>query len=133
MTTKDKSAITDPYGRLEYCIGNEDDFWCFDFHMHGMGTVTLHACINSETGHFIMDAENPIRVPRQDAVQHAKRLTDLALDWCAMNNIKHDEKDWNQDTSYFWRAVHCAVARTGEAIRIPVKMKYRPTITRNYL
>lgn len=129
---------TDPYGELNYCIGSEDDFWCFDFAIDpdpcapGGVLVTLHATINSETGSFIQDAEPPITVPRERAVEEAKRLTDAALDWLAENDVQHDEAGWNQDTTYFWRSVHCALAQNGPAIRIPIKMVRRPINTRNY-
>lgn len=125
--------LTDPYGHLVFCIGSADDFWCFDYHTHDDGTVTLHAVINSETGSFIMDAEPPVRVPASDAVEYARGLVSQALDWCADNEVEHDEKGWNQSPCYFWRSVHCAVTNTGRAIPIPVKMERRPVITRNYL
>lgn len=127
------APTTDPYGELEFAIGNADDFWCFDYAIIRGESVTLHAVINSETGSFIQDAEPPITVPLDRAVEEAKRLTAAALDWCAENEIEHDEAGWNQDATYFWRSVHCAIAGNGPAIRIPIKMVRRPLNTRNYL
>jgi len=125
--------LTNPYGNLHWCIGSEGDFWCFDYHRHRNGTVTLHAVINSETGHFIQDAEPPIRLPNQEAIEYAKKLTEDALDWCAENDVKHDKDGWNQSPCYFWRSLHCDISKTGHAIRIPVEMVRRPIITSNYL
>jgi hypothetical protein len=129
------ARVTDPYGKLEYAIGTQDDFWCFDFYLHRDGTVTLHAMINSESVHFIKDAEKPIRVPRSRAVEEAKRLTQAAIEWCQEcgDPLTHDLKGWNQSPCYFWRSVHAAITKTGEAIRVPVNMERRPLITRNYL
>jgi hypothetical protein len=118
--------MTDPYGKLEWCIGNADDFWCFDYEINDDDTVTLHAVINSETGSFIQDAEPPITVPEKDTVAKAQELTDKALEWCAENDIEHDQEGWNQSPCYFRRSVHCEIAGTGLAIRIPVKMKGLP-------
>jgi hypothetical protein len=113
-THKTEEKPTDPYGALEFAIGSADDFWCFDYYLHQNGEVTLHAVINSETGSFIMDAEEPIRVPAAQAIEQAKRLTDSAIDWCYVDEpIEHDTEGWNQDPSYFWRAVQAAVIGNG--------------------
>jgi len=124
---------TDPYGNLEWCIGSSDDFWCFDYHTNSDGTITLHACINSETGGFIQDAEPPLTVPKDKAVEQAKRLIDAAVEWCFDNEVAHDKAGWNQSPCYFWRCIHADIAKNGPAIRIPVEMVRRPQITRNYL
>lgn len=103
---------TDPYGILEYAIGSDDDFTCFDFHVdHEARTVTLHAVINSETGSFIQDAETPCTVPFADAVSTAQRLVDDAIAWLYDSGdvIEHDTLGWNQDEQYFVRAVECAI------------------------
>jgi hypothetical protein len=118
MSPKDYNKLTDPYGSLEFAIGSADDFWCFDYYVHENGDVTLHAVINSETGSFIMDAEEPIRVSAAQAVEQAKRLTDAAIDWCYDSDepIEHDTEGWNQDPSYFWRAVQAAVTGQGRPV-----------------
>ena len=117
MSHKNYNELTDPYGSLEFAIGSGDDFYCFDYYLHDNGDVTLHAVINSETGSFIQDAEPPVRVPAAQAVDEAKRLTSEALDWCYLNCgddfIEHDTEGWNQDPSYFWRAVEAAVTGKG--------------------
>lgn len=124
---------TDPCGHLVYCIGSADDFWCFDYHEHEDETVTIHAVINSETGSFIQNAEPPIRVPKSEAVAHAKRLTDEAVNWMCDNEVEHDQSGWNQSVCWFWRSMHCDFSKTGWAIRVPVKMVVRPINTMNYL
>lgn len=80
--------VTDPYGLLHYTIGSVDDFWCFDYYIHDDNTVTLHAVINSETGHFIQDAEPPMRVPAEEAIEEARYLTGQAIDWCVENDVE---------------------------------------------
>lgn len=109
MSHKDYNKPTDPYGKLEFAIGNGDDFWCFDYYVHENGDVTLHAVINS--GSFIQDAEPPFRVPAAQAVEEAKRLTNEALEWCFTGDepTEHETEDWNQDPSYFWRVVQAAI------------------------
>lgn len=92
---------TDPYGKLECVIGSSDDFWCFDYIIHEDNTTTLHSVINSDTGAFIQDAEKPIRIPLDKAVDEAKRLINDALEWCAENNVKHDKEGWNQKPDKF--------------------------------
>jgi hypothetical protein len=118
---------TDPYGSLEFVIGIEDDFWCFDYAVdEERKLVRLHAVVNSETGGFIQNAEDPIEVPFSEAVQEAQRLVDEAINWMYDSGepvVEHDEEGWNQDTGYFVRAVHGAVTNTGPAIRKAVKME----------
>jgi len=101
---------TDPYGSLEFAIGTKDDFWCFDYHING-DNVTLHAVINSETGGFIMNAEEPVTVPKEEAVEVAQHYVDNALDWLfeAGDPLEHDTEGWNQDPQYFVRAVKNAI------------------------
>lgn len=124
---------TDPYGHLMWCIGSGDDFWCFDYHEMPDGKIKIHAVINSETGSFIMNAEEPVIVPKDQAVAEAKRLVDEAVTWCVENEVEHDTKGWNQSPCWFWRSMHADLTKTGSAIRIPVEMVKRPVITRNYL
>jgi hypothetical protein len=108
---------TDPYGHLLWCIGSADDFWCFDYHEHDDGTVTIHAVINSETGHFIQDAEEPVRILKSDAVDIAKGFVDQALEWCVDNDIEHDTDGWNQSPCWFWRSMQSDFNGTGSAPR----------------
>lgn len=83
---------TDPYGYMAWTIGSDEgDFWCFDFVVSEDGKmVKLHAVINSETGSFIQDAEEPVEVPIYRACEEAKRLEDAALDWCGENGVSID-------------------------------------------
>lgn len=108
---------TDPYGLLELCIGDGDDFWCFDFGKDG-DNIVIHAVINSETGGFIENAEPIATVPADKAVDYAKNLTELALDWCAENDVKHDVEGWSQDCSFFWRSVEGLVNGNPDVQRI---------------
>jgi hypothetical protein len=114
---------TDPYGNLLFAVGSGDDFWCFDYATHGDGTMTLHAMINSETGSFIQNAEEPVRVPYAKAVAEAVRLTDRALEWAADNEVRLDMKGWNQDPAYFVRAVRSIVEGP---IVLPTPPRRRP-------
>ena len=95
---------TDPYGKLEWAVGNGDDFVCFDYHVEGE-YVILHSVINCETGSFIQDFDSPVRVPRTEAVKQARGLVENALDWCANNDLRHSVRGWNQDPYYFVRCV----------------------------
>ena len=92
---------TNPYRKLVWTIGSEDDFWCFDYSVSDcLRFVRLHATVNSETGGFIEDVEN-IVVPVKDAVKHAERLVSEALDWCDENDVTHDKKGWDQESDKF--------------------------------
>lgn len=107
---------TDPYGILEWAVGSGDDFFCFDYNIDGRN-VTLHAVINSETGSFIMNAEEPVTVDASEAVEVAEAYVDQALDWCGENEVEHDCEGWNQDPHYFTRCIKRAVdmVNTGKA------------------
>ena len=115
-TPLNEEISTDPYGHLTWAVGSGDDFWCFDFYHNVDGTLTLHAVINSDTGHFLQDAEPPITVPKDRAVAAAQRLVAAALDWGSANDIEHDTEGWNQDPSYFWRCVQRAVTGSPEPV-----------------
>lgn len=106
---------TDPYGYLEYAVGSGDDFHCFDFCVHNDGTVTLHAVINSETGSFIMNADDPVRVKAEDAVRVAQDMVWAALEWCTENEVRLTMAGWAQDPAYFVRSVKYAINPVGKA------------------
>jgi hypothetical protein len=93
--------LTDPYGSLEWVIGSDDDFVCFDFHeLEDVGKVILHATVNSETGHFIEDREYLV-CDKKDAPEEALRMVmDHPFD-----DVEHDEKGHGQDRYYFYRSV----------------------------
>jgi hypothetical protein len=86
---------TDPYGHLSYCVGSEDDFWCFDYGIKSNGDVILHSVVNSETGGFIEDGERVIVSP-EEAVDYAIGMLDSAYEWCFENDVKWDHEGWNQ-------------------------------------
>ena len=93
--------MTDPYGHLHYAIGSADDFICFDVERVESGLIRLHAVLNSETGSFIMNFEDPVEVPASEAAAYAEGLVDRALDWCGENDVTHDRDGWNQEPEYF--------------------------------
>jgi hypothetical protein len=93
---------TDPYGELTWAIGSADDFICFDFNMlHNV--LHLHAVINSETSSFIEDFAHKVVInPTVEAAQRAAEvLVDMALEWCAENDVEHDRDGWNQHPAQF--------------------------------
>jgi len=101
---------TDPYGLLEFAVGSEDDFWCFDYCWVENNTkIRLHAVINSETGSFIMDAQPPEEVEVERAVEAAEALVDAAISWCYDNDVEIDVKGWNQDPLYFVRDLKASI------------------------
>jgi len=96
--------LTNPYGALEYAVGNGDDFHCFDWAMLPDGRVVLHATVNSETGCFIQGAGYEV-VSKEDAPNVACGMIDNAIDWLGWNDVRHSKKGWNQDPYYFYRSV----------------------------
>ena len=113
-TNTQRQLETDPYGALGFCIGSADDFFCYDYDIDG-DRVRLHAVINSETGSFIMNAEEPAEVSRAEAIAKAQGLVDQAINWLAGEGIddpvEHDTEGWNQDPQYFVRWVTYAIDR----------------------
>ena len=100
--------VTDPYGSLrapEFAVGSSDDFVCFDVGYLRKGAVVIHAVVNCETTYSIEDFAPPKEVPIKDAFRVAVDMIQAALDWCAVNDITHDQEGWNQDPYYFVRHV----------------------------
>lgn len=95
---------TNPYGILEYAVGSDDDFVCFDYHVFDNGKVALHAVLNSETGCFIQDFEYVI-TDKENALEAALQMVEGAINWCYENRIKHKRKNWNQCPYYFYNSV----------------------------
>lgn len=81
----------DPYGRLEYSIGTDDDFVCFDYAVTNEG-VWLASTINSETGSFIQAMQQPVIVPHNQALWKADAMIDQAWDWVMEQNFKSSER-----------------------------------------
>lgn len=108
--------LTNPYGALEYCIGNGEDFYCFDFAIvtgkrgtsdpYGETLFVLDSAINSETGGFIQGGSvtNLLCKPHE-AIRWAAEMVADAMDWMACNDIRHNRKGWNQTPGYFFRSV----------------------------
>lgn len=124
---KKSKSPTDPYGLLEYAIGNEDDFICFDFAITDRG-VWLHSVLNSETGHFIEDFQAPVLVSRGKAVAEAMQMVTEAIEWCINNEVVHDEAGWNQDMYFFPRDL--AYALMDETHRMLFDHKNRGAVRR---
>lgn len=82
-----EEPLTDPYGHLNWTIGNTDDFYCFDYCILPDGRVILHSVINSETGSFIQDGEYWIGAANE-AEDKAWSMLDDAWGWIMDNTIK---------------------------------------------
>ena len=123
----------DPYGSMEFAIGSETDFVCFDYAVDATREplrVALCATVNSETGRFIQDFAPGFVGGAKEAVTHARRLVSDALDWCSGDPdtpIRLDMKGWGQDPTYFVRAVENAVSPN------PTRVKRRVRDWRRYL
>lgn len=124
LDIKEYPVNTDPYGKLEFVIGSEDDFVCFDYQTEPeQEVIILHAVLNCETGSFIQDfskravwpIDNTEGVMAMNAAEAAKALVEEALDWCAENDVEHDAEGWNQDPYYFARYIE-SLCKTGGRI-----------------
>jgi hypothetical protein len=106
LRTTEAQTLTDPYGILEWAVGDGDDFYCFDHARLPDGRIVLDAVINSETGSFIMGGEYEVCWP-EDAVDIAIGMTDKAIEWCydCGSRIRHHLTGWNQDEYYWARCV----------------------------
>lgn len=91
----------DAYGHLCYCVGSDDDFWCFDYVISKCrGWVSFDVTINSETGSFIMDGGSEV-VPAKEALSFAEDAICGALDWCGENEVDPDWAGWNTTENKF--------------------------------
>jgi hypothetical protein len=95
--------FTNPYGFLEFVIGNGDDFVCFDYRVLD-DWVIVDATVNSETGSFI-EGFGYYVVKKEAALDVVREVTEEAIEWCQNNEIRHSKAGWNQDEYYFLRAV----------------------------
>lgn len=114
---------TDPYGTLEFAIGDSNDFICFDYDIdRSTNRIKLHAVINSETGSFIQDFATPEHFYNTQWPESVKRaaleLTELALEWIKDNDVKHDADGWNQDPFYYYRSVCAALENSATVPRL---------------
>lgn len=118
-----QADLTDPYGDLDYAVGNGDDFICFAAAVRDDGKIQLHAVLNSESGGFIegftafgsnADGQGISVVDPCDAVAEAQCFVDAAINWTFDNDVRHDHRGWNQDPEYFVRAVARLVGGEGE-------------------
>jgi hypothetical protein len=98
------TELTNPYGCLQWAIGNGDDFTCFDYAMLPDGRVILHSTFNTETGSYIGDCNYDV-VDALDAPAMALDMVGDGIDTAAMNETRHTKAGWNQDPYYFYRSV----------------------------
>lgn len=135
-----KYAATDPYGELEFVVGSEDDFVCFDyatFAWRGVEYVALHSVLNSETGSFIENFDyhvlplmDPCGVVSPELVRTAHAMVFSALGWCGDNDVTHDRLGWNQDPFYFVRSlvvssiIHSHTDASGEAWKVQSRFSH---------
>jgi hypothetical protein len=102
--------FTNPYGFLEYAIGNGDDFVCFDYAEIDTGPrgtfIILHATRNCETSSFIEKADYAV-LPcnTKEECLTALRYAAWMCDELPFDDIRHSRSGWNQDGFYFVRAV----------------------------
>lgn len=93
-----------PYKHLEYAAGSGEDFVCFDF-IIDKNKAAIASTLNSETGGFIQNFEEPWVGPKEELVAVAKELIGNALGWAVENEVRLDMKGWNQDPAYLIRAI----------------------------
>lgn len=100
--------FTSPYGHLEFVTGSEDDFFCYDYAVINAGPrgkfIVLHATVNSETSSFIDSAGYEVLpVNTEDECREAAKTAFGMINY--RNAVPHSNRGWNQDLSYFGRAV----------------------------
>jgi hypothetical protein len=89
-----KPRKTDPYGRRQWCMGNDKDFICFDWcGPDSNDTITLHAVICSESAGFTTEDLDKDYVPLYDAGNRAKAMVDAAWEWLIENKVRVTEED----------------------------------------
>jgi hypothetical protein len=98
------TELTNPYGCLQWAVGNGDTFTCFDYAMLPDGRVILHATFNTESGCYIGGCGYEV-VAAKDAPDVAMHFTDDGIDATSMNEMPHNKSGWNQDPYYFYRCV----------------------------
>ena len=110
--------ITNPYGFLEYAVGDGDNFTCFDFRLINAGPrgqfIVLHATWNSEdasciddVGYYVLPCNSIAE--RRAALVEARGMVSDAIDRIQAYGIRHSRKGWNQDKYYFLRDVYCTL------------------------
>ncbi len=76
----------DPYGTVQWSVGDEDDFICFDHAILNDGSVILGSVLNSESASFI---ENFIYTHAEayEALAAAEEMLREAQHWCTLNGV----------------------------------------------
>ncbi|QLE46494.1 hypothetical protein FD723_40495 (plasmid) [Nostoc sp. C052] len=95
----DEVATTDPYGKLEWSIGDDNDFICFDCTSLPCRQVAIHAVTNCETASFIEDFDYLI-VSGDQAIAVAQDLIAQATNWCLENDVNFSSNEAHSFVEY---------------------------------
>lgn len=131
LTIKREQAVqarelTNPYGALEFAVGDGDDFVCFDHGTLPDGRIVLHATENSERQHYI-DRFEYMLVNPEDAVRESILITERAVEWFTGRETKNGRqlrmhiKGWNQDPYYWARSIWALVQNENHPVTRIVK------------
>jgi len=99
-------TLTNPYGILQFGVGDSDYFFVFDYGMLPGGKIVLHSVINSETGSFI-DTASYIIVSMDEAEDAAQKILDSAMDALIENGVRN--KGWRHSGQQFVTQVKSCV------------------------
>lgn len=102
----------DPYGDLEYVIGDDDYFIAIAFTYQG-DRAAVRSVLNCESGGFIQDFLPAWEGPGEELYEQLHYLVEAALDTLAENGVEHDHFGWNQAPAYVRRAGFKAVHNFG--------------------
>ena len=103
------SNLTNPYGFLEFAIGDGDDFLCMDYNIINTDKKTfliVDSTYNSESSGYIGGVSYdvyPINNDKEkiDALKSVNRMLWNNQD----GEVRHSKSGWNQDERYFLRAI----------------------------
>ena len=115
-------CVLSAYGFLMWCIGDENDFYCYDWDLRPTETglwLFLETTVNSETGGFIDNVDKThIGLHRfenweaavDECVMAAAGAEDEGLDFCAINEIELDSEGWGHAEEGDENWVSCGLA-----------------------
>lgn len=102
--------LTNPYGFLEFAIGNGDDFLCMDYTTirttFGSIFLIVDTTYNSESSGYIGGVSydvHPINNDKEkiEALRDVREMLNANQD----GEVQHSKSGWNQDERYFLRAI----------------------------
>ena len=100
------NVITDPSGKLNWCIGTANLFWCLDYHRHtDDDSFTIHAEKADWSTNESFEEVFVQRCRLDQAIDTAIYMEHKALQWLASKGLGHDSEGWGQDETYFSRCV----------------------------